>query len=66
VTLDQVSALRNFAAHKSDQSKRSALKTVNAARLNSSGTWLKVGHRFQTIADKLKALATELENESPY
>jgi len=64
--LERVSALRNFAAHESDQSKRAALKTIGGQRLESSGSWLKRGNRFQGIVDRLKALAAEIENAAPY
>jgi len=64
--LEQLSSLRNFAAHESDQSKRSVLKAIGGERIASSGAWLKRENRFQDIADRLKALATELENAAPY
>lgn len=64
--LEQLSALRNFAAHESDQSRRSALKAINGKRIASSGAWLKRENRFQSISNRLKALATELENAAPY
>ena len=64
--LEQLSALRNYAAHESDQSKRSALKAIGGKRIASSGAWLKRESRFQTIANRLKALATAIENAAPY
>lgn len=64
--LEQLSALRNFAAHESDQSKRSALDAIDGERIASSGAWLKRYGRFQRIVDRLKALATELENAAPF
>ncbi len=65
-TLDQLSALRNFAAHGSGPSKRAALAAIGGERIESSGAWLKRGGRFQAIVDRLKALATEIENNAPY
>ena len=65
-TLNLLSALRNFAAHGSDQSKGTARKAIEAKRIESSGAWLRREHRLQTIVDGLKALATELENAAPY
>lgn len=64
--LEQLSALRNFATHESDQSKRSALSAIGGQRIESSGAWLKREGRFQVIVDRLKALATDLENAAPY
>jgi len=64
--LERLSALRNFAAHESAPSKRAALKAIGGKRIESSGAWLKRGGRFQTIVDRLKALAAEIENAAPY
>lgn len=64
--LDKLSALRNFAAHESDVSKRAALEAIGAARLSSSGAWLKKQSRFKEIADSLKALSTELHGLAPF
>ena len=64
--LDRLSALRNFAAHESEQSKRNARKAIGLQRIKSSGAWLKRQNRFQTIANRLKNLATEIENAAPY
>jgi hypothetical protein len=64
--LEQLSALRNFAAHGSDQSKRVALEAIGGKRIASSGAWLKGDTRFHKIADGLKALSEELENAAPY
>lgn len=64
--LERLSALRNFAAHESAPSKRSALAAIGGQRINSSGAWLKCGDRFGTIVDRLKVLATEIQNAAPY
>jgi hypothetical protein len=64
--LERLSALRNFAAHESAKSKRSALDAIGGQRIESSGAWLKCEDRFQTIVDRLKALATEIEHAAPY
>ena len=64
--LDRLSALRNFAAHDSQQSKAAALKAVGLERMSSAGAWLKKQDRFKNLVAKLKALATELENAAPY
>lgn len=64
--LDQLSALRNFAAHESVKSKGAVLRALNCERISSCGTWLKRQGRFQRIADGLKALASEIEGAAPY
>lgn len=64
--LEQLSALRNFAAHASTKSKEAAKKATNQSNLGSAGAWLKVGSRFQIIVDRLKHLAKEIEMEAPY
>lgn len=64
--LDQLAALRNFAAHESATSKRAALHAIGGSNLSSSGAWLKRQGRFNAIAAQLKALATELNSLAPY
>ena len=63
--IDQLSALRNFAAHGSTTAKKSALKAVKQERMGSSGAWLKRQNRFETMANKLKKLATEIKEAAP-
>ncbi|WP_227368314.1 hypothetical protein [Halomonas sp. M20] len=64
--LEKLTALRNFAAHESIQSKRSALNAINQKRVGSSGSWLKVQGRFTEISDKLKDLGQEVHDAAPY
>lgn len=64
--LDQLSTLRNFAAHESQVSKRAALDAIGATNLSSSGAWLKRQARFDTVAQKLKDLSLELHGLAPY
>ena len=64
--LGQLSALRNFAVHDSDTSKKSALKAIGGQRMASSGAWLKNRNRFKKISNKLKRLANEINQESPF
>ena len=64
--LDRMVALRNFAAHASGVSRKRALKAVGKARLQSSGSWLKVRGRFGKMCASLKALAAEIEQRAPY
>jgi cupin superfamily acireductone dioxygenase involved in methionine salvage len=44
--LEQLSALRNFAAHESIPSKTAVLKALRRQRIHSSGAWLKQKGRF--------------------
>lgn len=64
--LERLSALRNFAAHESDQSRKAALAAIGGSRIESSGAWLKIEDRFQVIVDSLKDLAQEIEDAAPY
>jgi cupin superfamily acireductone dioxygenase involved in methionine salvage len=64
--LEQLSALRNFAAHDSYQSKRAALKAIGLERVGSAGSWLKCQNRFDAIVTKMKDLAQEIYDAAPY
>jgi len=64
--LDQMVALRNFAAHHSDQSKRSAMRVLGLQRLSSAGAWLKCDGRLASILNSLSDLAAEIERLAPY
>ena len=64
--MDELSALRNFAAHGSKQSKKRALQVIGGQRIASSGAWLKKKGRFGTIVLKLKELADEIKERAPY
>ena len=65
-TLEKLSALRNYAAHESHQSKRAVLSAIGQERVGSAGSWLKVQGRFPTIASRLKELAQEVYDSAPY
>lgn len=64
--IERLCALRNYAAHESPQSKRAALAATGQQRMGAAGSWLKRQGRFADLTDKLKELATEIENEAPY
>ena len=64
--LDRLSALRNFAAHNSSQSKQAVLKATNQQRVSSSGAWLKKHNRFKTIIESLKDIAQEIDDQAPF
>jgi hypothetical protein len=65
-TLEKLSALRNFAAHSSDVSKKAALRVIIQARVGSSGSWLKRQGRFTNMVEQLKDLADEIDTQAPY
>ena len=65
-SLEQLSALRNFAAHQSEQSKRAALKAISSAKIKSAGSWLKKQNRFSIISATLTTLATDINAAAPY
>ena len=64
--LDQLSALRNFAAHRSAKARDTARQVLSLRRLASAGAWLKRQGRINEILDSLSLLATEIENGAPY
>ena len=64
--LEQLSALRNFAAHDSKPSKKRALQAIGGHNLTSSGAWLKKQNRFEKILASLKSLADEVHQQAPY
>lgn len=64
--LEQLTALRNFAAHGSKPSKKQALKAIGRVKMHSSGAWLKKQNRFGKISKELKALAGDVNKRAPY
>lgn len=64
--LEKLSALRNYAAHESYQSKRAALAAIGQKRVGSAGSWLKVQGRYTSISEKLREMAGEIEASAPY
>ena len=65
-TLEQLSALRNLAAHDSDRAKDSARKAIGGDKIGSAGSWLRKQDRLKTLCDSLKVLAAEIEKKAPY
>lgn len=65
-SLEQLSALRNFAAHDSKPSKKRALEAIGLLRLASTGVWLKKQDRFGKLASRLKRLAQEIYDKAPF
>ena len=64
--LDHLTALRNFAAHKSKFAKRAALKALGIRKLSSSGDWLRRQNRFEELANKIERIAKSIEEAAPY
>ena len=65
-TIERLTTLRNYAAHKSTHGKRQVLQAIDQKQLRSAGSWLKSQKRFPKLVKSLDELATELEAEAPY
>ena len=65
-SLDQLCALRNYAAHDSKRSKQAALESIDQRKMGSAGSWLKRQGRFRRIADDLLKLSEKIEQGAPY
>ncbi|MGN6520079.1 MAG: hypothetical protein ACTHK2_11710 [Dokdonella sp.] len=64
--LEQLTALRNYAAHESFKSKKAALDAIGAKRIGAAGSWLKRKNRYSRISEKLKEIAAEVRSHAPY
>lgn len=62
--IEQLCAIRNYAAHNSLQSKQKVMNVFNLKRISSAGSFLKQQRRFQNIADGLLELAEEVKETS--
>ena len=60
-SLNQLCALRNYAAHYSMASKKLALKATGQRRMKSAGSWLKRQSRFYEIVLDLAKLSKAIE-----
>lgn len=65
-SLETLVALRNFAAHRSESSKKRALAATQAEKIGSAGTWLRVGDRFEELVSMLIRLAKKIKKDAPY
>jgi len=67
-SLDMLSALRNYAAHESPQSKQKALDVTKQTRIGGAGSYLKAngGRRFGEIVYELEHLAGRIADKAPY
>jgi hypothetical protein len=64
--LEQLSTLRNLAAHNSEVSKARAKKAVDQNRMPEAGAWLKKQNRLENLLRLLKELADEIHAAAPY
>lgn len=60
-TIIQLCALRNFAAHNSEKSKKEAAKAYGLQRIATAGSCLKQHNRFDRIVNELKTLANDIK-----
>lgn len=65
-SLNQLCALRNYAAHGSKASKKAALDSVGQTRIGTAGSWLKAQNRFQKLVTNLSELSARIEADAPY
>ena len=65
-SLDRLCALRNYAAHYSKASKKTALKSIDQEKMGSAGSWLKRQSRFRDIVLSLEQLSKDIEKDAPY
>jgi len=66
IYIEQLCAIRNYAAHNSKQSKQSAKKAFELLSISSAGSCLKQQGRFLTILTKLKELSDEVKQTDIY
>ncbi len=64
--LEQLSALRNLAAHDSDRAKDAAREAIGGEKIGSAGSWLRKQDRLKALCESLKDLAAEIETKAPY
>jgi hypothetical protein len=65
-SLEQLSALRNLAAHDSERAKEAARKAIGGDKIGSAGSWLRKQDRLKGLCDTLKQLAAKIEEKAPY
>ncbi len=64
--LEQLSALRNLAAHNSKIAKTRAKEAVDQERMPEAGAWLKKQDRLESVISRLKELADEINAAAKY
>jgi hypothetical protein len=65
-SLEQLSALRDFGAHRSSKAKKAARKAIGGERIGSSGSWLNKQNRFGLLCENLKKLSHAIEKKAAY
>jgi len=65
-TLEQLTALRNLAAHSSAVSKRRAKSTLGLEKIGSAGAWLKTQRRIDDILIRMASFSREVGENAPY
>jgi len=63
--LEQLAALRNFAAHSSTRAKTGAKSATGQQRISSAGAWLKRQNRFSTMVKTLRLFARDIAQSAP-
>ena len=64
--LEQLTALRNFAAHNSKSAKKIALTATKSTKIGSAGSWLRVQNRFEGLTILLIDLSKKIRHAAPY
>ena len=66
VCIDQLVALRNWAAHESPQSAKKAKVAIGHQRARSAGSWAKVNGRILELTGAVRAFAEDVQASAPY
>lgn len=64
--LEQLTALRNLAAHRSEKAKEAAIQATGAERFKSAGAWLRKQNRFEDLCKSLRRLAASIDRHAPH
>lgn len=62
--IEQLCAIRNYAAHNSQQSKTKAKERFGLKQIGTAGSCLKCNCRYKEITDQLRALASRIKSLS--
>ncbi|MBU0692168.1 hypothetical protein KKH18_10215 [bacterium] len=66
ITINRLFALRNLAAHESDQSRRCAQKALGKSYKPMPGVWIAGPKRFDSLVAELKEIAETIAKNAPY
>ncbi len=64
--LDRIVALRNFAAHESEASKKVVLNALGLQKISSAGAWAKRQRRLERLVAQLRKMGSDIEASAPY